>query len=67
MTSLFCCAMNFSNKGIGTLGDHPYITSEKILGGWVRKMAIFANVQYFMYADIVGWWVGRKKSKNMLT
>ena len=45
--------MNFSNKGIGTLGDHPYITSAKILGGWVRKMAIFANVQYFMYADIV--------------
>ena len=59
MTSLFCCAMNFSNKGIGTLGDHPFITSAIILGGWVRKMAIFANVQYFMYADIVGGWVGK--------
>jgi hypothetical protein len=37
--------------------DHPYITSAKGLGG-VRKLAIFADVQYYL----VGWWV-RKRSK----
>ena len=26
--------------------DHPYITSEKGLVGWVQKIAIFADVQY---------------------
>ena len=46
--------MNFSNKGIRTLGDHPSIMSAKYLVGGVREMAIFANVQYFMYATIVG-------------
>ena len=34
--------------------DHPYITSTKGLGGWGRKMVIFADVQYCIYADIVG-------------
>ena len=34
--------------------DHPYITSAKGLGGWVPKMAVFADVQYCIYADIVG-------------
>ena len=34
--------------------DHPYITSAKGLGGWGQKMAIFADVQYSIYADIVG-------------
>ena len=29
-------------------------------------MAISADVQYCIYADIVGGW-GQKKSKNMLT
>ena len=28
------------------LGDHPYITSAKELGGWVQKMAVFADVHY---------------------
>ena len=37
--------------------DHPYIMSAKGLGGWGRKMAIFADVQYCIYADIVGGWV----------
>ena len=32
---------------------HPYITSSKGVGGWVQKMAIFADVQYCIYADIV--------------
>ena len=27
--------------------DHPYITSAKGLGGWGKKMAIFADVQYY--------------------
>ena len=34
--------------------DHPYITSAKGHGGWVPKVAVFANVQYCIYADIVG-------------
>ena len=36
------------------LGDHPYITSAKGLGGWGQKMVIFADVQYCTYVDIVG-------------
>ena len=41
--------------------DHHYITSAKGLGGCVLTMAIFADVQYCIYADIVGGWV--KKSR----
>ena len=48
---------------IGFVRDHPYITSAEGLGGWVRKMAIFPDVQYFIYADIVG---GSEKVQNML-
>jgi hypothetical protein len=39
------------------LRDHPYIMSAKELGVWVQKMAIFADVQYCIYANIVGGWV----------
>ena len=38
--------------------EHPYITSAKRLGGRVQKFAIFGDVQYCIYADIVGGWVG---------
>ena len=41
------------------LRDHPYITSPYWLGGWVQKMASFTDVQYCIYADIVGMWVQR--------
>ena len=51
----------------GQVRGHFYIMSAKGLGGWVQKMAIFADVQYCIYANIVGGWVGQKKSKNMLT
>ena len=34
--------------------DYPYVTSAKGLGGWVLKMAIFADVQYSIYAYILG-------------
>ena len=37
--------------------DHPYITSAKGLSGWVQKMAIFADLQHWIYADIVFGWV----------
>ena len=36
---------------VSCIRDHPYITSAKGLGGWVQKMAIFADVQYCIYAD----------------
>ena len=49
-----------------TIRDHPYIKLDKGLGGWGRKMAIFADVQYCIYADKVGGW-GSIKAKNMLT
>ena len=39
---------------LGNDREHPYITSAKGLGGWVKKMAVFANVQYCVYIDIVG-------------
>ena len=42
--------------------DNPYITSAKGLGWWGQKMAIFADVQYCICADIVGGWV-RKSPK----
>ena len=48
---------------IGFVRDHPYITTAEELGGWVCKMAIFADVQYFIYAEIVG---GSEKVQNML-
>ena len=38
-----------------TIRDHPYIKLAKGLGGWRRKMAIFAAI------------VGQKKSKTMQT
>ena len=38
--------------------DHPYITSANRLGRWVRKVAIFDDVQYCIYADLV---VGSEK------
>ena len=34
--------------------DHPYITSAKGQGGWVSKLASFADVQYCIYAGKVG-------------
>jgi hypothetical protein len=37
------------------------------VGRWVQKKVIFADVQYCIYADIMGGWVGLKKSKNVLT
>ena len=37
------------------LGDHPYITSAKGLGGWGQKMALFADVQYCIYEWYSGW------------
>ena len=38
--------------------DHSYITSAKILGGWVQKKAVFADVHYcIIYADICSGWV----------
>ena len=33
--------------------DHPYIMSSKGLGGGFEKIAIFADVQYCIYADII--------------
>ena len=39
---------------LAQLWDHPYITSTKGLGGWVKKKARFADVQYRIYADKVG-------------
>ena len=36
-----------------SLKDHPYITSAKELVGWVQKMAVFTDVQYCIYADMV--------------
>ena len=34
---------NSRNTVAVAVRDHPYITSAKGLGGWVRKMAIFAD------------------------
>ena len=30
--------------------DHPYITSAKVLVGWLQKMVIFAGVHVFILA-----------------
>ena len=43
------------------LTDHPYITSGKGLGEWVQKVAVFEDVQYYIYADKVG---GSEKVQN---
>ena len=36
-----------------SLKDHPYITSAKDLILWVQKMAVFTDVWYCIYADMV--------------
>ena len=38
-----------------------YVSKE--MGGWGQKMAIFTDLQYYIYAD-VGGWVGLKKPKT---
>ena len=48
---------------IRALRNHPYIMSVKRLSEWVYKMTSFADVQYFIYADIVGGWI--KKSTKL--
>ena len=47
-----------------TVRDH--ITSAKGLVGGVRKMAIFSDVQYYLWLRRVGGGV-RKSPKNVLT
>ena len=50
-------------------GPSMYYVS-KGLGWWVQKFAVFADVQYCIYALMGGWvrgWVGQKSSKNMPT
>ena len=51
------------------LRDHPYVTSVKGLEGWVglENSQLRADVQYYIYDDIVGRWVGYKKYKSILT
>ena len=39
--------------GLRCQRDHPYIMSAKGLGGWCWEIAIFADIQYCIYADIV--------------
>ena len=41
--------------------DHPFITSAYELGGWAKKIVIFADVQYCIDADILRGWVGGSK------
>ena len=48
--------------------DHPYVLRQHIglvgwVGGWVQKMANFADIQYYIYADIVNG--SKKVPKNM--
>ena len=33
------------------------------MGGWVQKVAVFADIQYCIVADIVCWCVGQKGPK----
>ena len=40
------CSFNINVNPLFKLWDHPYITSAYGLGGWVQKIAIFADVQY---------------------
>ena len=54
--------LTLPNTYIESRRDHPYITSAKGLGGWGQKMSIFADVQYCIYANIVG---GSEKSPKI--
>ena len=45
------------------MGSSLYYVSKRTGSvGWVKKMTIFADVQYCIYADKVGGW-GPKRSK----
>ena len=48
-------AKGYERTAISTK-DHLYITSAKGLGGWGRKIAVFADVQYsvFILKNVVG-------------
>ena len=47
---------------LSQVSSGPSIYSgSKIIEFWVRTMALFADVQNCIYADIVGGWVGQKK------
>ena len=46
-------------RNIQAVGDRPYITTAKGLGGWVQKAAIFEDVQYCIHAD--KWLGGSEK------
>ena len=37
--------------------DHYLGKRTGYVGGWVQKLTIFADVQYCIYADLVGGWV----------
>ena len=41
--------------------NHPYVTSAKGLGGWVRKLSLFADFQYILYLFSHSGWLGQKK------
>ena len=42
---------------VSLVRDHPYITSEKGLGGRVKKMTSFVDAQYCICADNLGGWI----------
>ena len=63
-----CFVANIASVGVATSDfgwnkicvtanwDHPYIMSAERPGGWVKKIAVFIDIQYCIYADIVSGW-----------
>ena len=56
--------IQYNNNKKLCVRDHPYIMSAEDRVGGSKKPASFADVQCFIYGDIVG---GTEKSKIMLT
>ena len=38
-------------RNIQAVGDRPYITTAKVLVGWVQRVGIFVDVQHCIHAD----------------
>ena len=65
---IFISFKSFKIQQVRPQGAIPILRQQKDwVGEWVRKMAIFADLQYCIYANIVGGWVRKSKKKYILT
>ena len=60
-------SIHYVSKIDNPIGTIPILRQQRGWVGGVRKMAISADVHYYLSSLRVSGWVGLKKSKNVLT